>query len=68
MNDTIDFDPLPWFLGIVVCPCLLLGGLSCGRQVATRHERRQAVEAGVGRYVVDPESGTTKFEYGKEGE
>ena len=36
----------------------------CGRKSAVQSERAKAVEAGVGRYVVNPETGEMDFEYG----
>jgi hypothetical protein len=43
-----------------------LAGCTVGANIGERAERRRAVEAGVGRYVVDKDSGTVTFEYGRE--
>ena len=53
------------FAGVVVFAFGL--GFIWGREFGFSIERRRAVEAGVGRYVVDPaRGGEATFEYGRE--
>lgn len=44
----------------------LLAGLAGGFRAATISERQEAIKAGVGRYLIEGETGSTRFVYGKQ--
>jgi hypothetical protein len=52
---------------IVAVFVFLAIGACAGHIVGTRVQRQAAVEAGVARYEVDPETGETRFVYGRSG-
>lgn len=52
------------FLLLLVVVVCLTTGFFAGRDWGRGCERRVAIEAGVGKWVVDPQSGVTEFRYG----
>ncbi len=52
---------------LVVIAFLTMGVVTvgkCGHAIGIHYERQKAIEAGVGRWVVDPATGNTEFKYG----
>lgn len=63
MSDGVLFSVLAALMFAVV----IGSGVSVGSAVATNQERQKAIEAGVGRWVVDARTGERQFVYGVEG-
>lgn len=56
--------------GVLVVVALLhfagfLNGYRSGERIGVEREQQKAVEAGVGRWTIDPVSGEKTFEYGR---
>jgi hypothetical protein len=69
-----DHQNTPWQarLTVIVATCSIAWAFGCcagsfsGHYRGTQDERAKAVEAGVGRWVIDPATGVKSFEYGVE--
>lgn len=68
MNDSDKSPPLGCWLVVVFFyfGLGLLAGWTGVRSKAIKNEQQKAIEAGVGRYVIDPATGATEFKYGKD--
>jgi hypothetical protein len=51
-------------LGALVLTAGFCVGASCAYTATLKAARQEAIEAGVARYVADPATGQTRFEYG----
>lgn len=68
MDDNIKLRFDDCLILLVAVTASLFAGAAFGVHATNYMERKKAIEANVGRYVVEPTSGAVRFEYGKEGE
>lgn len=63
MKDSVSGWSAAAVVASVITMILLVAG-KCGSAIALHYERQKAIEAGVGRWVVDHATGVVEFQYG----